>query len=90
MGETANARRQLGLRLGQQIAGQRKALGWTQDQLAEQLGVDTETVSRFERGVTIPALLTIDRLAGVLQTSVAALLSAASVCPSDRAIRIST
>ena len=89
MGETGEIRQQLGKRLGQRIAERRKALGWTQDQLAERLGVDAETVSRFERGVTVPALVTLDRLAGVLKTSVADLLSEASACPTDQAIRIS-
>jgi len=89
MGETGEMRQQLGKRLGQRIAERRKLLGWTQDQLAERLGVDAETVSRFERGVTVPALVTLDRLAGVLKTSVADLLSEASACPTDQAIRIS-
>ena len=68
MGETGEIRQQLGKRLGQRIAERRKALGWTQDQLAERLGVDAETVSRFERGVTVPALVTLDRLAGLLKS----------------------
>ena len=89
MGDRAVARKQLGKRLGQRIAERRKAIDWTQDQLAERLGVDAETISRFERGVTVPALVTIDRLAGILKTCVADLLSEASVCPSDQAIRIS-
>ena len=89
MGETGEARQQLGKRLGQRIAERRKELSWTQDQLAERLGVDTETISRFERGVTVPALLTIEKLAGILKTSVANLLSEASISLSDQAIRIS-
>lgn len=89
MGETGEARQQLGRRLGQRIAERRKSLGWTQDQLAERLGVDAETVSRFERGVTVPALVTLDRLVRVLKTSVADLLSEASACPTDQAVRIS-
>lgn len=89
MGDARVDRHQLGKRLGQKIAERRKALAWTQDQLAERLGVDAETVSRFERGVTVPALVTLDRLAGALKTSVADLLSEASACPTDQAIRIS-
>lgn len=89
MGDTGEVRQQLGKRLGQRIAERRKSLAWTQDQLAEQLCVDAETISRFERGVTVPALVTLDRLAGVLKTSVADLLSEASACPTDQAIRIS-
>jgi transcriptional regulator with XRE-family HTH domain len=89
MGDKADTRKQLGKRLGQRIAERRKAIEWTQDQLAEQLGVDAESISRFERGVTIPALVTLDRLAVVLKTCVADLLSEASVSPSDQAIQIS-
>jgi transcriptional regulator with XRE-family HTH domain len=36
------------------LAGRRKALGYTQEFLAEQLGVDRTTVSRWERGETDP------------------------------------
>ncbi len=89
MGDSTDERRKLAKRLGQQIAERRRELSWTQDQLAERLGVDTETISRFERGVTVPALLTIEKLAGILKTSVANLLSEASISPSDQAIRIS-
>ena len=89
MGDSTDERRKLAKRLGQQIAERRRDLSWTQDQLAERLGVDTETISRFERGVTVPALLTIENLAGILKTSVANLLSEASISPSDQAIRIS-
>lgn len=89
MVDKAGARQKIGKRLGQRIAEQRKALGWTQDQLAEQVGVDTETVSRFERGVAVPSVLTLDKLANVLNTNVSSLLSEASPSPSDQALRIS-
>ncbi|WP_175900712.1 helix-turn-helix domain-containing protein [Burkholderia vietnamiensis] len=89
MVDQTDARHELGKRLGLRIADQRKALGWTQDQLAEQLGVDAETVSRFERGVAIPALLTLDKLAGILNTSASVLLGDASFGPSAPAMRIS-
>lgn len=89
MGDSTDERRKLAKRLGQQIAERRRELSWTQDQLAERLGVDTETISRFERGVTVPSLLTIEKLAGILKTSVANLLSEASISPTDQAIRIS-
>lgn len=75
----------LALRLGRSIAEKRKQLGWTQANVAENLGVDTETVSRFERGVSLPSLITLDRLALVLKTSVGDLLSESSSQPSDQA-----
>ena len=78
MGDSVVERRKLAKRLGQRIAERRKELSWTQDQLAERLSVDTETISRFERGVTVPSLLTIEKLASLLKTSVADLLSEVS------------
>ena len=89
MVDSASGRQQLGKRLGRRIAEHRKAIDWTQDQLAERLNVDAETISRFERGVTLPSLVTLDSLAAVLKTSAADLLSMASVAPSDQAIQIS-
>lgn len=81
--------KELALRLGSSIAEKRKLLSWTQANVAENLGVDTETVSRFERGVSLPSLLTLDRLAQVLKTSVSDLLSESSSQPSDQAEIIS-
>lgn len=89
MVDSTGARKLLGKRLRQRVAERRKAIEWTQDQLAERLGVDAETISRFERGVTLPSLVTLDKLAGILKTSTADLLSEASVAPSDIAIQIS-
>lgn len=89
MVDTISARRQLGKRLGKRIADRRKAIAWTQNQLAERLGVDAETISRFERGVTVPSLVTLDQLAKVLKSRTADLLSASSTEPTDQAIRIS-
>lgn len=89
MVDSIGARRQLGKRLGKRIADRRKALAWTQDQLAERVGVDAETVSRFERGATVPSLITLDLLAKALRSRTADLLSASSIEPTDQAIRIS-
>lgn len=61
-------------RLGQNIMRWRKALGLTQDQLALRLEVEPETISRFERGVTLPSLTTLAGLAKVLRTTMAQLL----------------
>ena len=64
----------LATRLSRNIAGRRHALGLTQAQLAERLNVDTETLSRFERGRHLPSLATLEKLAAQLQTTIAALL----------------
>lgn len=66
---------ELACRVAMNIAQRRHALGLTQAQLAERLGVDTETLSRFERGKHLPKLANLARLAYLLQTTVAALLA---------------
>jgi transcriptional regulator with XRE-family HTH domain len=81
MGETS---RLLGQRLGAQIALRRRAQQWSQDQLAEQLGVATETISRFERGVTLPSLVTVQRLAEALGVRISDLLGESSVATDDQ------
>ncbi len=80
----------LAVRLPRNISKQRQALGLTQAQLAERLGVDTETLSRFERGKHLPSLLTLERLAGVLFTTVGELLSEELIVADDDAIAISS
>ncbi len=67
--------RPLNERLGTNIARRRKAMRLTQAQLAESLDVDTETLSRFERGRHLPSLQSLERLAGLLHVSVADLLA---------------
>lgn len=65
----------LATRLSRNITARRHVIGLTQAQVAERLGVDTETVSRFERGKHVPSLLTLERLAAVLATTVGELLA---------------
>lgn len=61
-------------KLRHNLANCRKALGFTQEHLAETLGVETETISRFERGVSLPSLKTLEKLAGLLGTTTSNLL----------------
>lgn len=75
----------LAKRLGKRIAARRKSLGWTQDALAERMGVDSETISRFERGAHLPSLPTLERLAIALRVEVGELLSKRSVTQPDTA-----
>lgn len=65
----------LAKRLGDNVSRRRKQLGWTQEQVAERVGVDAETVSRIERGAHLPSLPTLDRLAVALGCSAGDLLS---------------
>jgi transcriptional regulator with XRE-family HTH domain len=77
-------------RLGANIGVLRKAKGWTQSDLAERVGVDTETISRFERGVTLPSLLTLEKISKSLRAGVGDLLAESSAQPDDLASLLST
>ncbi|MEN9476924.1 MAG: hypothetical protein RLZZ298_999 [Pseudomonadota bacterium] len=77
------------LRVARNIGERRRALNLTQAQLAERLGVDTETLSRFERGKHVPTLKNMIRLAGLLQTTVADLLAEERPKPSADATVVS-
>jgi transcriptional regulator with XRE-family HTH domain len=79
----------LNIRLSQNIAARRRALGLTQAQLAERIGVDTETVSRFERGKHLPSLATLERLGDTLLCTMADLLAEEHPQSGDDAMRLS-
>jgi transcriptional regulator with XRE-family HTH domain len=52
----------------------RKAPGLTQEQVAVELKVEPETISRFERGATLSSIPTLERIAEILRTTMGALL----------------
>ena len=81
-------RRSLAKRLGRNLGDRRRAVGLTQEQLAEYLEVDTLTVSRYETGGILPPLTVVDVVARLLQTSVADLLGELPVQPIEHADRI--
>ena len=56
------------------IARWRTAHGITQEALAQAINIDPMTISRFERGITLPSLVTICELAAVFDVSMAQLL----------------
>jgi transcriptional regulator with XRE-family HTH domain len=62
-------------RLGKNLANIRKSRGWTQAALAERLGMEPESISRFERGATLPSLTTLEQIAAFLDSSIADLLA---------------
>jgi transcriptional regulator with XRE-family HTH domain len=76
-------------RLGRNIAKRRKQLGWTQAILAERMKMEPESISRFERGATLPSLVTLEHLAGELDTTIAELLAECSDSAYSEAQRIS-
>jgi len=53
--------------LGYRIATQRKALGWTQQELAERLGASRAAVSHLEAGHSLPSERTVAMLAGIFK-----------------------
>ena len=60
--------------LGKRIMYHRKRLSLTQDQLAEQLGVTAQAVSKWENDQSCPDISTIPRLAAIFGISTDALL----------------
>lgn len=74
---------ELGPRLGKRIAEYRKKKGMTQAMLAEIAGVDSETISRFERGTALPSLLRLFEIAQALNVGVGDLLVEASSLAPD-------
>lgn len=80
----------LAVRLSKNLTAQRHAIGLTQAQVAERLGLDTETVSRFERAKHMPSLATLERMAAVLATTVSELLAEEPNRPDDQSLLISS
>jgi len=62
---------------GQRLAALRQERGWTQPQLAEQLGVSVKTVTYYERSAQNPTSKTLDRIAEVLGVEPSELIRAA-------------
>jgi transcriptional regulator with XRE-family HTH domain len=51
--------------LGLKIKQMRKAKGWTQEQLAERIGIDNKHLSRIEKGYHMPNYQIIKKLAQI-------------------------
>ena len=62
--------------MGGRLRTARRGAGLTQKQLAEALGVEAITVSRWERGVTSPSLPRLRRVAELTETTVSDLVRA--------------
>ena len=60
--------------LGKRIVRNRKKLGLTQDQLAEQLGITAQAVSKWENDQTCPDITMLPKLADIFGISTDALL----------------
>ena len=59
----------LAKRLGGNLSERRKQLGWTQEMVAERVGVDAETVLGIGRGAHLPSLPTPEVLTAGLCSS---------------------
>ena len=60
--------------LGENIIAQRKRLGLSQQALAEELHVVRQTISKWEKNLSVPDADALTRLAEALETTVQALL----------------
>lgn len=58
------------IKIGRYIADKRKALGLTQRQLAEMLGMSDKSVSKWERGICLPDVSVYADLCGLLGISI--------------------
>jgi transcriptional regulator with XRE-family HTH domain len=57
------------LSLGTRMAAHRKALGWTQQELADRLGASRQAVSLMESGLSTPSERTVALLAGIFKVA---------------------
>lgn len=67
--------------MGSRIAANRKRLGLTQDQLAEQMGVSPQAVSKWENDLSCPDISALPKLAEIFGVSTDELLGVASKEP---------
>ena len=68
------------LYLGTNIKEYRLKKGYTQEQLAYELGVSSQTVSRWENGVTYPDIVMLPIIAELFETSIDKLMGYAKEC----------
>ena len=62
-------KKEINIRIGEQVKRVREQAGWTQEQLAEQVDVSPQYVSDLERGVVGLSVATLKRLCEVLSIS---------------------
>ncbi len=89
MTDKSNIKKNLANKIGTSLSRIRRDGGWTQGGLAEKIGVETETISRFERGATTPSLVTLQMLADTMGTTITELIGEASVPLNNQANWIS-
>ena len=71
------------VKIGRYIAGKRKALGLTQKQLAEKLGMSDKSVSKWERGVCMPDISVYTELCEILGISINEFIAGEDISSED-------
>lgn len=71
------------MKIGGFLAERRKALGLTQRQLAERLGMSDKSVSKWERGVCLPDVSVYAELCGILGISINEFLAGEAIQPEN-------
>ena len=82
------AQRVLALAVGKAIARKRTQAGYTQEQVAEKLGLGLGAVSRVEQGIAIPTIIRLIELAELFDCRLEELLSDVPATLDDRAAMI--
>jgi len=86
--DVEKSEKQLAQIVGALIAARRKAKGLTQAQLAEQMEIEKETVSRMETGIISPTLTRLAQMAKFLDCDISDLVQAHSPELANRAITL--
>jgi len=86
--EEISPEKQLAREVGGIIAFRRKAKGLTQAQLAEQMDIEKETVSRIETGHIAPTLARLAQIAKLLDCEISDLLKISTPDVSDQALAL--
>jgi transcriptional regulator with XRE-family HTH domain len=71
-------------KIGRTLAKKRKAAGYTQEQVAERLGIGNEAFSRIERGLVSPGLYKLYEMAEMFECGVETFLIEGSRRPTDQ------
>lgn len=72
-------------KLGKTIAHKRKVAGFTQEEVADRLGIGSEAFSRIERGLVSPGIPKLYELAELFECGVETFLVEGSRRPTDQA-----
>lgn len=79
---------QFAVQLGQALAKARADTGWTQEAVAEHIGVWGDTIGRYERGSALPTLQRLFALSELYGVSLAELLGRSSTRTEDLALAV--